>query len=428
MQNRRIAAMKVALLNVKYSPNLGDGVIAECLEHALRATIPGADIYSCDLAGRTGYTPRAGRLRRAALAVLDACPEPLAALIERTLLRRTIEATLTPHYRRTLAGADAVVVGGGQLLADANLNFPTKLAAALAAAKTAGAVIAAHAVGVEGGWSPTGARLFREGFTGARLVAPSVRDEISAANWRAGFTDIDAPAPTVRHDPALLAARVYDTSARCWASPKGEGEHASQGGGGGRRAGLCITHHAALKLHSDDKTAFARSLAPFYRAVAAQLTADGWEVIAFTNGAAEDEALLSIVVGDEPATRPQSLTRAPRPVRPGDLVQLIGGFDAVAGHRLHANIIAYALGVPSIGLAWNRKMDGFFTLTDRKTFLLPGTPAAKDVATALDAATRRGIDASVRERIIADTAAGIAELANALKAAIQQRESRGATS
>ena len=47
--------MIVGTLNVKYSPNLGDGLLAECLEAELRSARPGVETRSIDLAGRTAY-------------------------------------------------------------------------------------------------------------------------------------------------------------------------------------------------------------------------------------------------------------------------------------------------------------------------------------------------------------------------------------
>lgn len=44
---------------------------------------------------------------------------------------------------------------------------------------------------------------------------------------------------------------------------------------------------------------------------------------------------------------------------PRELVQKISGFRAVIASRLHANIISSSLGIPSIGLVWNVKMNLF---------------------------------------------------------------------
>ncbi|MBY0421740.1 MAG: hypothetical protein K2Q06_05505, partial [Parvularculaceae bacterium] len=160
--------MKIALLNVKYSPNLGDGVIAECLEKALGEAMPGADVESVDLAGRVDFAPRQSLLRRAAIATLDALPWPLSDAAARYAVAATLRRTLLPLYAERLAAADALVIGGGQLIADAHLNFPTKIKAALDAAPKA--LVALHAVGVDRGFSPEGSRLFASAF-GRRTIA-----------------------------------------------------------------------------------------------------------------------------------------------------------------------------------------------------------------------------------------------------------------
>ncbi|XZQ27947.1 hypothetical protein ACTTAL_10305 [Rhodobacter capsulatus] len=61
----------IRLMNVKFSPNLGDGLLSDCLEAGLRAR--GAAAGSIDLAARTGYGQGlAGRGR--VLRLLEAMP------------------------------------------------------------------------------------------------------------------------------------------------------------------------------------------------------------------------------------------------------------------------------------------------------------------------------------------------------------------
>ncbi|MEL6386946.1 MAG: polysaccharide pyruvyl transferase family protein, partial [Pseudomonadota bacterium] len=79
--------MKLCIFNVKYSPNLGDGVIADCLEAALRRHLPGADIQSCDLAGRTAFGEGLNRSRALAMRTLDMTPGPLRSRVETASLR-----------------------------------------------------------------------------------------------------------------------------------------------------------------------------------------------------------------------------------------------------------------------------------------------------------------------------------------------------
>ena len=77
--------MKVAILNVKYSPNLGDGLLAECLECELRRHHPCIELIPIDLAGRTKYD-RHGRHRAAAMRTLEWLPQPLRRAAALTVL------------------------------------------------------------------------------------------------------------------------------------------------------------------------------------------------------------------------------------------------------------------------------------------------------------------------------------------------------
>ena len=65
--------MTLKLLNLKYSPNVGDGLLVECLEAHLAATIGTSELTSIDLAGRTDYAAHDGR-REILMRVLGAMP------------------------------------------------------------------------------------------------------------------------------------------------------------------------------------------------------------------------------------------------------------------------------------------------------------------------------------------------------------------
>lgn len=49
-----------------------------------------------------------------------------------------------------------------------------------------------------------------------------------------------------------------------------------------------------------------------------------------------------------------------RPQTPEELVHTISQFDKIISFRLHSHIIAYSLQIPSIALAWDKKLDFFF--------------------------------------------------------------------
>ena len=78
--------------------------------------------------------------------------------------------------------------------------------------------------------------------------------------------------------------------------------------------------------------------------------------------------------------------------KPEDLIRKVSSYAGIISTRLHPSIISYSLGVPSVGVIWNHKVDMFYETVGRgdKTISVNGiTPEA--VADTLDAAVREGI-------------------------------------
>ena len=71
----------------------------------------------------------------------------------------------------------------------------------------------------------------------------------------------------------------------------------------------------------------------------------------FTNGATGDEAFANEVlayIGHG--------TKEKAPADAADLVRMISSFRGVIAGRMHSNIVAFALNIPSVGFIWNRKL------------------------------------------------------------------------
>ena len=108
--------MKISLLNVKYSPNLGDGIIAECLEHALSQSDEVSDVSSCDLAGRTEFGKGLNGSRQKIRRVFSLMPKGIRQFFMSCVLKALVKFKLRQHYADTLRGSDCVLIGGGQLI------------------------------------------------------------------------------------------------------------------------------------------------------------------------------------------------------------------------------------------------------------------------------------------------------------------------
>lgn len=339
-------APRVVTFNVAYSENVGDGVIAECMTHAL--TEAGAEVRAIDLAGRTGYGVRRSRLRALLLQALARTPGPVRRRVVHLALGRLLR-DLEPEWDAALLDADLAIIGGGNLLQDDDGNFPLKVAAAARACARMGVPVHVHAVGVVPGWSPD-ARAQFGALEACDLRGVSVRDEGSAAAWRAQMGPT-AIAPLIVLDPGLMAACLADAPA----PTRGEVP----------TVGLGVIHPAVSARHGAPGAAPA-STRDFVR-LARTMLDRGWTVRLFTNGAREDHAYAERVLRARALRRARAegrLALAPRPRTARELVATLH-VDGIVAHRLHALIAATGLGVPHVGLAWDGKVRGFYAAIGR---------------------------------------------------------------
>ncbi|QQR68676.1 MAG: polysaccharide pyruvyl transferase family protein [Alphaproteobacteria bacterium] len=333
-----------------YSDNLGDGVIAECLAAALRQHDPASEIVFLDIAGRTHFGHDYLPEKQLALRILRILPR-----VARPVLVAALLAVRLVGWSRRWSGmikpGDRVIIGGGNLLCDMHLNFPMKLAALDAVAHRKGAATALHAVGVSARWSRLAHCLFARVVGRAQAVRLSVRDEESRQHLVHHLNLTEAQVDLAR-DPGFLAAQVYTRPTEI------------MGG-----VGINLADPRELKFYtkSGQDTGFvvAEHLA-CWREIISRLIHQERRVVVFTNGAREDHEWLNEVVvslGEHLAGSPY-LTIMPRASTPAELVQQISGLDVLIAHRLHAHIVAYAMGIPAVGLLWDTKLESFFKLVD----------------------------------------------------------------
>ena len=388
---------RLALLNLRYSPNLGDVLLCECLEYGLRKAAPRLDVVQLDIAGRRDFAQGSAR-RLAAMAMLQRLPRPVRQRIARFVLGRSLRRT-EPYWQAELATVDAAVVGGGNLFADADLNFPLKIAAILRIFAAFGLPAAVHAVGVSDNWSPEGEALFRQALTNVTLVHATVRDELSRTIWTRRLAPAGVRFPDLARDPGFLAAECYPPAPR---RPQPT-----------QRIGICLTHPTALRYHADAPMPPAAALEQWFAALVAAFTTMGCAVFLFTTGSPEDEAYAGeitprLLAAVDPAG---SATRMPRFARAAELAGFISTLDLLIAHRLHACIAAYSFAVPHIGLTWDVKMRSHFKSVQRTPFLRDAVATSVDDMVALAQETMRaGIAPAEHAAVMRETHGDIAAL------------------
>lgn len=396
--------MKVVIFNVKYSENLGDGILAQCLETLLARGASGLDVKTIDLAGRSTFGTSSGGRRRLLLKVLQAMPSFARRLAVKQVLGPALRR-LQVEWQTEIDAADAVVIGGGNLFQDDDLNFPLKVGAVLNCVKRSGKPLAVYAVGTSRDWSLEARQLFGT-LEETQLVHVSVRDTIASANWLRHFPT--GPKVQIRPDPGLLVRDIVTCKA---IAPLKSAD---------RAIGICVTDPVILRRHSSHGLA----RIPFrhaddYRALLEQMLDAGYRVCLFTNGAQEDQAFARrILKAPGLAARIDSgdLALAPRPKTPEDLVHIIAATQVILAHRLHACIAAYSLGVPPVGLGWDPKVDGFFQFVGRAEYFANGADlSTQHIASLLEEAARRGIDPAVHAAILDQARDGISHLRDCLR-------------
>lgn len=378
--------MKIVLFNCKYSPNLGDGLLSEALEERLRTLRPDLDLRVCDLAGRSGYGHVVTPGRRRALTLLGALPPASRRQAVRLRLAPRLRA-LRARWAQEVMGADLAVIGGGHLFQDGDLNFPLKVGAAFDVCIAAGVPVAVHAVGVSENWSRRGRALFGR-LLATECVGISVRDAAGAAAWARHFAGTRLERADIVPDPVLAADMPppYPSQATI---------------------GLNVTHPVLLSYHGGRRLDVGTATATLCE-TAKRLRAEGHAVVLFTNGAAEDEEQVDRVMA---RLHGAGVTRAPRPRVPQDLVRIQTNLRAVIAHRLHANIVAYRLALPAVGLGWDPKLESFYDMVGRPGAFVPAEEVTPEsIVTTLHHFIAIPHDAARRDRLAAEAQHGIERL------------------
>jgi polysaccharide pyruvyl transferase WcaK-like protein len=406
-----VEPMRIAIFSVRYSPNLGDGLLSECLEAELLIRVPHASIETLDLAGRTRYV-EGTKVRASALATLHRSPQAIRHLLAETVLGRRLQNKLRPRWREALRGVHAVIVGGGNLFSDSDLNFPLKIDAAMSEVRAANLPAAVFAIGASDNWTDRGQALFRRAFVGTSLCFASARDPRSADVWRRRLAPVGVREACVVHDPGLLTAFHFPRSA----SEKRNGP----------LIGLGLTHPAALKYHSDERSISAQTQEAWYLELARSCVARGWRVAVFTNGSPEDEAYLAQLRPKlAGAVSDGAISFLPRFGNSRELAAFVSTLDLLMAHRLHANIAAYSYGVPQIGFSWDVKLKSFLAQVGRAHCI--GTVGADSVETVIDLARRQleeGVDTNRHAALLAQARDDVGKLSDALTSSVFAASSR----
>jgi polysaccharide pyruvyl transferase WcaK-like protein len=382
---------RIAICGETYSENLGDGVIADSLKWLLNSADRSVDVFFVDFSGRTGI-----EIENDGNAVK---PSPIYIIHHRlarfSAYRKFVVLPLWYFSKRNrlsslwaeaLRESDLILIGGGQLLMDNDLGFPLKVRELVRIAKRLNKEIIFYACGVSAKWSWLGFRLLSDALLKDNVLRVSVRDRGSLDSLNELFPNVNMKL-CQSVDPAICAAEVYGIQADLKSS----------------KIGLGISAPNVLVSHSgQSKREFSVNLVKkFWIDLAELLQSRHREVVFFTNGQSEDYAFAQSIVA---AMSELKVTKLPvlleKSREPRTLIVQLAQFQAIVAHRLHANIIAYSLGIPSVGLIWDKKVEEFGKVTDRRHFYLaPSDMDPHVVDKRIDEAISTGLDRRRRDEL-----------------------------
>ena len=325
----------IAVLNVHYSANLGDGLLSTCLMDCVANADPAMTLTPIDLAARTDISTLGKNWRGIILRSLSKLPITLRNAFIGLVLDLSKKRKWLPFYQSHLSRADAVILGGGNLIVDQDLNFPVKINSALAVAASYDLPVHIYGVGVGEAFSETGKSMLLEAFRKADLRSVCVRDNASKQNWDHHFADACGLEAEIVWDPGLACQMVWPDPAPF---PSGSVD-------------VAIGVMSPQELIYHEPSSVGLDLAKWYVELIQTIQNAGLSVRLFSNGSPEDTRFL----------RRQVLPNFPGtevviPTTPAELAQTIYYAQIVVAFRMHALIPAFAYGNSVLALEWDHKI------------------------------------------------------------------------
>jgi polysaccharide pyruvyl transferase WcaK-like protein len=374
---------RIVLCTAKYSDNLGDGVIADSVEYLIKKQGI-EEVAHIDISGRLEYAIRKDNSQSVPKRIFLMAPSYLKPLITLIGWHLFFKKRLRARVNEiNFARADFLIFGGGQLVSDVAWNFPLKISFICKQARKSGLPYSFNAVGSAKRFSWAARKLFGKVFNSQSLAFLSVRDKQSLENISVLTNSINI-FQTV--DAGLWAREVYAIEQK----PRELGQHI---------IGIGISHYQELQLHSElgvdrhEKGALA-----FWTSLYKQLTSKGYKVILFSNGSNDDNTELLRVVSILNKNTEHSINYS-IPSNPQELVNVIGNFDSLISHRLHANIIAHSLALPTTALSWDAKVQSYCDLINRSNWCQSDQTNISELINAHLDAISEGIDAQQIEKL-----------------------------
>lgn len=362
--------MKVLVMGSCYSYNLGDGVLTECACARLRQHFPDAQIQMKDLWGREDFPAPVqvmlGDLQKARVKshIRKWVYRYLKWDKQLSCQEYRLNAMMQGLDRNCDTDADLVVFAGGQMFMDDYALIMERCVQNFARQQIP---MIFNACGVGEGYSEAIRLRLKAALNDPWVCHVSSRDDAVLVDRRY----FDEQRTEVTFDPALWAGSVYGIEKDPNADTIGLGIMGA-------------------------KSVPASAMTKFWIRMIRELERRQLKWKIFTNGDPVDVCMVRHIISKMPELKGREETcMAPVPTRPRELVQMIAQFRSLISFRLHSHIIAASLGVPTIAMVWDNKLDFFFEKIGHPERCCTVKAAPETVLTRLEQSEREGYPAGI---------------------------------
>lgn len=362
--------MKIAVIGVYYSENLGDGVICDCVAYWLKQAFPEADIHIIDIEGKTDFllqqsvTIKLLQYRHYKLKWDEFLTK--TGIKDRIYYWNKLDVdTRRDFYEKIGKGNfDAAVFAGGQLFMD---WLSLDICEFLKQFEKRNVPVYFNACGVGFAISENIRRQLNKYLIKNNVRLISSRDDAEMVEARY----LCKKRKTYRtFDPALWCKEVY-----------GEIKKSRDLLG----LGIMYSNHTSFK-----------KLTRFWISLIKELEKRHIKWKMFCNGSAEDYSYGWYVLKKAGLKGEQYIL--PYPKRPKELVKQITSFSKIISFRLHSHIIAAAYDIPAVAIVWDDKLRFFYRKIHHEERCRSERDSPDVILDTLDTAVKEGYDRAVIEK------------------------------
>ncbi len=295
---------RVLVAGLMQCKNFGDVVISDCTSYLVRKAFAQA------------------KVRKLKLSTID-------------IRRQKDKASLN-----RVRNSDLVVFPGGGFIKYKQENFPKEMGRITDRAEHYGIPVMYNAMGVED---------YDGSHEGCLAIREMLRRYSNRYITSRDFADLLNN--TYLNDHSISAVRVADPAVHC-ADVYGISRDESSD-----VVGLGVARSALFTDHGIPVSG--EQLLDIWENIISVLDSRNIRWKLFTNGLRQDEEFLTELLERLGKADDRESVSVPAPQTSRELVETISGFSSIIAVRMHANIIAFSLGIPSVAFVWNDKLRFF---------------------------------------------------------------------